>query len=125
MLEARDLKFEEASIAFEARPQTPEERLMVAVLEEALMSFARGLHSRDPIVRQDSMEVDQWVRSRCNRDLFSFESICAILQLDPDYLRAGFAAIRWRSRSAPSSQPIRKRYRTRITDRRTDRRRIR
>jgi hypothetical protein len=102
----------------EERPRTPEERLMVAVLEEALGTFERGLHSSDPMVRQASREVDDWVRSRADDDLFDFENVCAVLELDAEYLRAGLSALRRNARVEPPKTAVRKLRRTRITDRR-------
>jgi hypothetical protein len=105
-------------LATEARAKTPEERLMVAVLEEALATYERGFHSSDPMVRQASREVDEWVRSRDHDELFSFESVCGILGLDAGYLRAGLSAMKRRARVQPRKEVVRKLRRTRITDRR-------
>ena len=104
--------------AAEARTNTPEERLMVAVLEEALATYVRGFHSSDPMVRQASREVDEWVRSRDNDELFSFESVCGVLGLDAGYLRAGLSTLKRNARIEPRKEMVRKLRRSRITDRR-------
>jgi hypothetical protein len=125
MSDPRELKFEILPIDFDVRPRTPEERLMSAVLEEAVTTFERGLHSHDPMVRQAAMEVDQWVRSRESDELFSFESVCGNLGLSAGYVRAGLAAMKLLARTASRTEPVRKRYRVRVTERRHWRGRIR
>lgn len=124
MLDPRELKFEILPIDFDVRPRTPEERLMSAVLEEAFTTFERGLQSCDPMVRQAAMEVDQWIRSREADEVFSFESICGNLGLSAEYLRAGLAAMKLLARTTPRSEPVRKRYRVRVNERRHWRGRI-
>jgi len=72
----------------------PEHRLMLAVLEDALVTFQTGLKSSDPVRRQYFCEVGRWVSSADTESPFSFENICSTLGLDPDYIRAGFSELR-------------------------------
>jgi hypothetical protein len=72
----------------------PEHRLMLAVLEEALATFRRGLLSRRPMARKAFFDVDAWVRDRDFDWPFSFENICATLEIDADYVRAGLAELK-------------------------------
>lgn len=102
----------------EVTARTPEERLMIAVLEDALVTFERGLRSRNPMVRRAFLEVDHWVRDRKNDDLFSFENICAMLGIDAGYLRAGLAAVKRSARLHQKTSTIRKLRREHIADRR-------
>jgi hypothetical protein len=69
-------------------------RLMLAVLEEALVTFQRGLNSRSPEQRHQCCEVDRWIASRDRHFLFSFESICSCLKIDPGYVRQGLKRLR-------------------------------
>jgi hypothetical protein len=97
---------------------TPETRLMLAVLEDALATFRRGINSLCPTERQCFREVEQWLRSSDNESPFAFECICWTLGMSPDYVRAGFYQVK---RDAvlgrrPSSQ--RKLRRERVYDRR-------
>jgi hypothetical protein len=117
MYETEVLRFR-FSPTFEVRAMTPEERLMVAVLEEALATYERGFHSSDPMVRQASREVDEWVRASDHEGIFSFESVCSTLGLDAGYQRAGLSAMKRSARTAATKDSIRKLRRTRITDRR-------
>jgi hypothetical protein len=106
--DARAAKYDDTMFDLDVRPKTPEERLMVAVLEEAVITFERGLRSSDPMIRQESYEVDSWVRSSCSDALFSFENVCSILGIDAEYLRAGFASMRRNARNGFHSEMVRK-----------------
>ena len=64
-----------------------ERLLMLAVLEDALDCYRRCHGSRDPATRLLFDETRAWVESRDRDTLFSFESICEALDIDPDYLR--------------------------------------
>lgn len=107
-----------------AETQMPEERLMVAVLAEALMTFERGLKARTPIGRREFHDVDRWVRSRNADDLFSFESVCGFLALDPNYVRGGLANLKRAVRQNREAVRSRRLHRERISDRRVWRGRI-
>ena len=67
----------------------PEFRLMLAIVEDALVIFQSGLRSANPVRRVRSCEAERWFRSTENDHVFSFESICAALELDAGYIRAG------------------------------------
>lgn len=97
--------------------KTPEARLMLAVLEEALATFRRGLTSLIPTDRQEYREVETWLRC-CDTDSpFAFESICWTLGLDPDYMRAGFYQMKLAA-TVDSTKKVRKLRRERVYDRR-------
>jgi hypothetical protein len=74
--------------------QIPESRLMLAVLQEALGTFQRGIHTRDAKELEAFREVDRWFRSRDYDWPFSFESICCCLHIDPSCVRAGLNLLR-------------------------------
>lgn len=76
---------------------SPERKLMRAVLEEAIRTIRRGpgttrtpsrrggadqLYARDP-----HAQAVQWVLADDTDTLFSFRSICTVLGLNPDYIR--------------------------------------
>ncbi|HYB97931.1 MAG TPA: hypothetical protein VEC57_02245 [Candidatus Limnocylindrales bacterium] len=99
---------------------TAEHRLMAAVLEEALATFRLGVDSGSPERRKRYFEVSRWFASRDCEWLYSFESICASLGIDSDYMRAGLRklerATRMKKNLAPSLVPaaaIRRTYRAR------------
>lgn len=96
----------------------PENRLMLAVLEEALVTFQRGLNSPVPERRKRFCEVDRWVSERDSDWPFSFENICQTLRIDPDYIRAGLRSLKCESLLRRSQARGRKLRRERIYDRR-------
>ena len=68
-------------------PLDGERRLLLAVLEDAIRCYtlpACGTRRADQRALQ---EVKEWVNIRGDRDLFSFDSICRALDLDPEHLR--------------------------------------
>lgn len=73
---------------------SPTNRLMLAVLEEALASFQKGLSSCRADQRHRSCEVDRWVASTDESFVFSFESICSSLNIDAGYVREGLKRLR-------------------------------
>lgn len=72
----------------------PTRRLMAALLVDAVRCFQTRLFStgeRDRILFTDAVD---WFESRDPAPFFSFESVCAVLGLDADYIRSGLR--RWR-----------------------------
>jgi hypothetical protein len=72
-----------------------EERLMLAVLENATEDFQKYVLATNRRGIELFQAAEQWILETDNEALFSFESICEHLQLDANYLRAGF--IRWKA----------------------------
>jgi len=72
----------------------PECQLLSAVLEEAIgtyMKYAAATSRRGLRLFQ---EAEQWIFQDDYTWLCSFRNICHILELDPEYVRAGL--VRWR-----------------------------
>ncbi len=97
----------------------PENRLMLAVLEEALATFQKGLNSPVPERRQRFFEVDRWISDRDSDWPFSFENICHTLRIDPDYIRDGLRRLKCQSLVKQPVVAGRKLRRERIYDRRS------
>ncbi len=89
------------------RRQAPSKRgewqLIIAVLEDAISCFQKYFLARDNQGRRLFRDACEWIMvsqrpraaSRGNDDLgFTFEYICEVLGLEPDYLRRGLE--RWR-----------------------------
>jgi hypothetical protein len=72
----------------------PEAALMRAVLADALGCFQKGLVYQGRRVQRLAREAEEWLFSDDARWPFSFVSICAVLGLEPTYLRRGLR--RWR-----------------------------
>lgn len=94
-----------ARVGQNGRP--PAQRLMVAVLEEALSTFHRHVGSGAPRSRRLVSDVEAWLTATTADGPFSFGTICAALDLDEDYLRRGIE--RWaaaeRHRAATGARP--------------------
>ena len=72
-----------------------ERRLLLAILEDAIRCFQTYLFARETRGRVLFREAEQWLASE-DRDLFSFETICEVLGIDPQQVRRGLH--RWRDR---------------------------
>ena len=66
-----------------------EERLALAVLESAIEDFQKYVLSRDQKERTLFQEAKDWFFGKESDQLFSFDYICAILELAPAYIRRG------------------------------------
>ena len=83
----------------------PEQRLMLAILEDALQCFQENCSAKHGKKKQLFENVEKWFFEATDGWVFGFESICSVLGFEPDYLRKGL--VRWRQkkllhrRSAP------------------------
>jgi hypothetical protein len=68
-------------------------RLLFAVLEDAVRCYTTAARSGRSADRRALEEVKEWVDARGDRDLFSFDSICRELDLEPDRLRRQLASL--------------------------------
>src|SRR4030095_12987925 len=66
-----------------------EERLMLAVLENAVEYFQKYVLARKPSGKQLFREAEEWFLDKDGEALYSFENICEILGLHPDPIRKG------------------------------------
>ena len=97
-------------------PFYPEERLMFAVLSDAVECFQKYIGTDRRASRKLFNDAEAWINSRDCKWPYSFEYICEVLDLSPDYLRMGL--LRWRlnqeSRKLPRKrlrEPLRYQYR--------------
>lgn len=67
----------------------PEQRLMVAILANALATIRRYAPRRDRVGRRALAEALRWVSSDAVDSPFAFVVICEVLDLDPHYIRRG------------------------------------
>jgi hypothetical protein len=73
----------------------PEKRLMLAVLEEAIATFQRHVVAENRRSQRLVEEVECWASGTETDWPFSFENVCAALNLEPEYLRTGME--RWKA----------------------------
>lgn len=67
----------------------PEKRLMLAVMEDAVSTFQKSVHGATRRQRRLLKETEEWIGSADTSWPFSFENICAALDIESDYLRRG------------------------------------
>lgn len=67
----------------------PEKVLVLAILEDAIHLFQKYRGARDRAGKERFREVESWFFAEGNHWLFSFENVCALLALDPQYVRHG------------------------------------
>jgi hypothetical protein len=74
----------------------PLKRLMIAVLQDAIRCFQIGAHSKSGSKLQSYYEVQEWLFGETREGPFSFQSVCDVLEIAPEYLRMGLADLRRR-----------------------------
>lgn len=94
----------------------PEEKLMFAVLTDAVECFQKYVDTSSRRCRTLFAQADAWIASTESHWPYSFEQICLTLNLSPSYIR--FGLMQWRlaheSKSAPRRrirEPLRYQYR--------------
>lgn len=89
MMQARE-QTEAAVISAElfarAVVRTAEQRLMAAILEDALRVIGCG-RRRTPKERRLARQAERWLDDDDSRYVFSFLNVCDVLQLDPWAIR--------------------------------------
>ena len=70
-------------------PIRAEERLMLAILEDAVLCFRRGAFTDDRHTRRLFTEACDWIYCDDRNWPFSFENVCEMLGIAPAYLRSG------------------------------------
>jgi hypothetical protein len=81
------------AILRKSAPQGPEYHLVLAMLQDAVECVQKYRFAIDPNGRELYREAHDWIASDDRKWPFSFENVCGILKLDPDYLRQGL--FRW------------------------------
>ena len=76
-----------------------ERRLMLAVLEDAVECYQKYALARDPRGRLLFDDACDWIESGERDWPFSYENICEVLGLNPEYIRRGLS--KWRQQKSP------------------------
>ena len=69
-----------------------EEKLMLAVLADAIDDFKKHAFSKDQRGQKLFQEAEEWFLDKENEALYSFENICDTLGFHPDHIRKGLMA---------------------------------
>src|SRR5437764_9545896 len=80
-----------------------EERLMQAVLENAIEYFQKYVLAKDERGKKLFQEAEEWILDKDSDWFFSFENICEGLGLHPDYIRQGLKCWKGATRKRPPS----------------------
>ena len=72
-----------------------EERLLLAVLENAIEDYQKNVLATDRRGKELFQQAEEWIFETDSPSFFSFENICAHLNLDAGYVRRGF--VRWKA----------------------------
>jgi hypothetical protein len=80
----------------------PVQRLMIAMLVDAVRCFQTKFEARRPGMRQEFAEVRSWIFSDRDDGPFTFRAVCDELEVDPEALRKGL--LRWAAERG-SSKP--------------------
>jgi hypothetical protein len=81
-----------------------EKRLMLAVLQDALDCYQKYAFAADGPGQQMFADASAWISDGDRSWYFSFENICEILEINPEYLRRGVTL--WRQRAAHAASRV-------------------
>jgi len=87
----------------------PEKALLIAILEDAVREYRKFAGAQDREGKERSREVEEWIFSQDREWIFSFNNVCELLDLDPDYVRRGLCATRARPANATRRERVRDR----------------
>ena len=73
-----------------------EEKLMWAVLEDGISCFQKYLFAQDKGEERLFREAQDWIQEEDKEEPFSFETICEVFGVAPNYLRRGL--LRWKQK---------------------------
>ena len=66
-----------------------EHRLLIAIIQDAIECFQKHLHARDSKRRQLFVDAEVWITDVDDEGPFSFNNVCELLGMNPEYLRVG------------------------------------
>ncbi len=84
-----------------------EHRLLVALIQDAIECFQKHMHARDAKRRQLFLDAQGWIGSEDDRGVFSFNNVCMLLGMNPDYVRQGLSE--WCERTKDQARTERRR----------------
>src|SRR5437763_5297778 len=80
---------------------------MQAVLENAIEYFQKYVLAKDERGKKLFQEAEEWILDKDSDWFFSFENICEVLGLHPDYMRQGLLCWKETRLKGRSIQPQR------------------
>jgi hypothetical protein len=67
----------------------PEKALLLAILEDAIHCLEKYRAAQDSVGKERFHDAESWIMKRGNHWIFSFDNVCELLELDPQYVRQG------------------------------------
>ena len=65
----------------------PEKTLLLAILEDAIHHFQHDRNASDRLSRERFLEAEAWIMTPGTDWIFTFDNVCELLNIDPEYLR--------------------------------------
>lgn len=84
---------EEIASGDEGYAMGPERDLLSALLFDGVQSYLNYANSSASEARSRYREACAWIYKKGDEYIFSFDSVCEGLGIDPDYLRSGLASV--------------------------------
>lgn len=81
-------------VGFDAGCQ-PEKRLVLAIIEDAITTFQRHVNDNSRRGKRLVEDVENWMAGAQSEDSFSFETVCAALDIEAEYIRNGL--LQWKA----------------------------
>lgn len=78
----------------------PEKLLLAAILEDAVQEYRKYSRAHDANGKKRFREAEEWIMRRGNDWIFSFDNVCDLLGVDPEYVRRGLG----KTLSTPSEE---------------------
>ena len=69
-----------------SEPLEPEKALLAAILEDAIHDYLRYKRARDRDGKERFREAAEWIAGSSSGWTFSFNNVCELLNLDPEYV---------------------------------------
>jgi hypothetical protein len=66
-----------------------EKRLILSVLEDAVECYMKCIEAATSKGQRLFRDADEWINLRDKRWVFSFDNVCEMLDIDPEYMRTG------------------------------------
>jgi hypothetical protein len=79
-----------------------EKRLILSVLEDAVECFMKCIDSPTSKGQRLFRDADEWINLEDKHWVFSFDNVCDMLDINPDYMRRGLR--KWKERKIEAMQ---------------------
>jgi hypothetical protein len=93
VVNATEVVSEMSSSSYNGYAEGPERELLAALLFDGVQSYLSYVRATTVENRSRFREAFIWVHRDTDGYVFSFESVCSALGIDPDYLRYGLANV--------------------------------